>query len=207
MYDFHYNRMMKAYGPERVKLLFTDTDSFAYLIETEDVYKDMATLKEFKVGEEGNTIFDTSNYPKDHPLYSVENLKVPGYMKDEAVGRVIISFIGLRAKMYSYETVCSNGDIKHSKTHKGIKKKMAIPHSEYEECLANQQCNFKEWNTLRSKKHEMFVTRIKKKALSPMDDKSYILEDGISSLKWGHHAIPSEKNIFGSCNNVAIPVC
>lgn len=239
MYDFHYNRMMKAYGPERVKLLFTDTDSFAYLIETEDVYKDMATLKEFKVGEEGNTIFDTSNYTSqfittnptdedgnvfqgpptkfelDNPdlakqmmsLFSKKNKKVPGYMKDEAGGRVIISFIGLRAKMYSYETVCSNGNIKHSKTHKGIKKKMAITHSEYEECLANQQCNFKEWNTLRSKKHEMFVTRIKKKALSPMDDKSYILEDGISSLKWGHHAIPSEKNIFGSCNNVAIAVC
>lgn len=202
MYEFHYERMMKAYGPERVKMLFTDTDSFAYEIETDDVYADMQHLEEFKVGNDGNTIFDTSNYPKDHPLFSTANKKVPGYMKDEASGKIITSFVGLRAKMYSYETMTPDeqGEV-HKKTHKGIKKKMDIPHSEYEDCLQTQKCNYKEWNCIRSKKHEMFVMRIKKKALSAMDDKSYILDDGISSLKWGHKDIPPERNIAGSSNN------
>ena len=45
--------------------------------------------------------YDTSDYPKDHPLYSVKNKKVLGKMKDEVAGRVIAEFIGLRPEMYS----------------------------------------------------------------------------------------------------------
>ena len=38
MYDFHYNYMKQKYG-DNVKLLFTDTDSLMYEIETSDFYK------------------------------------------------------------------------------------------------------------------------------------------------------------------------
>ena len=46
--------------------------------------------------------FDTSNFPKDHPsgIPVGKNKKVPGMMKDEAGGRIIEEFIGLRAKLY-----------------------------------------------------------------------------------------------------------
>ena len=40
MYDFHYNYMKIRYG-YRAKLLFIDTDSLAYEIQTEDFYKDI----------------------------------------------------------------------------------------------------------------------------------------------------------------------
>jgi hypothetical protein len=33
MHDFHYNTMMKQYGPEKCRLLFTDTDSLCYRIK------------------------------------------------------------------------------------------------------------------------------------------------------------------------------
>ena len=58
MYNFHYNYIKKKYG-KRAKLLFTDTDSLAYEIQTDDFYKDIA--------DDIQTRFDTSEYPKDHP--------------------------------------------------------------------------------------------------------------------------------------------
>ena len=39
MYDFHYNYIKRKYG-DKSSLLFTDTDSLTYEIETDDVYKD-----------------------------------------------------------------------------------------------------------------------------------------------------------------------
>ena len=41
MYDFHYNTIQPIYG-ERAKLLFTDTDSLCYEIQTENVYEDFS---------------------------------------------------------------------------------------------------------------------------------------------------------------------
>ena len=52
MYDFHYNYIKKKYN-NRARLLFTDTDSLTYEIETEDVYKDFWNDKD---------MFDNSDY-------------------------------------------------------------------------------------------------------------------------------------------------
>ena len=65
MYDFHYNVVLPKYG-NNIRLLFTDTDSLCYHIKTEDLYQDMEDMQEY---------FDTSNYPKEHPLFSMENAK------------------------------------------------------------------------------------------------------------------------------------
>ena len=91
MYDFHYNYMKTKYGPN-AQLLFTDTDSLCYSIYTEDVYQDMMKHQH---------LFDTSEYDPDHPLYSTENKKVLGKMKDETHGIPIQEFVGLKSKMYS----------------------------------------------------------------------------------------------------------
>jgi len=40
MYNYHYNYMIPEYG-SRARLLFTDTDSLCYHIQTPDVYEDM----------------------------------------------------------------------------------------------------------------------------------------------------------------------
>ena len=90
MYDFFYNNLKKQYG-SKCKLLYTDTDSLLLEIETDDVYKDMEANKH---------LFDTSDNPKEHPLYSSANKKVLGKMKDECAGTPIAECVCLRPKLY-----------------------------------------------------------------------------------------------------------
>ena len=96
MYDFHYNYIKRKYG-DKAKLLLTDTDSLMYKIETEDFYNNIGVDVEHR--------FDTSDYPPNHPsgIPSGFNKKVLGMFKDEANGKVIDEFVGLRAKLYSYK--------------------------------------------------------------------------------------------------------
>jgi len=42
MYQFHYEHILCQYGADRARLLFTDTDSLCYQIQTDDLYQDMA---------------------------------------------------------------------------------------------------------------------------------------------------------------------
>ena len=86
-------------------MLFTDTDSLAYEIETDEFYM-------YKhISEDVKDKFDTSNFPKDHPsgIPTGINKKVIGVMKDEASGKKIEEFVGLRAKLYSYKTFMFEG--------------------------------------------------------------------------------------------------
>ena len=68
-----------------------------YEIETEDFYKD--------ISKDVKDRFDTSDYPPNHPssIPSRLNKEVLGMFKDEAGGKVIDEFVGLRAKSYSYK--------------------------------------------------------------------------------------------------------
>ena len=181
MYDFHYGYILPKYGKNQ-KLLFTDTDSLCYEIQTEDFYKDISGDV-----EKG---FDTSNFPKDHPseIPVGKNKKVPGMMKDEAGGRIIEEFIGLRAKLYSYRMF----EGKEEKKCKGIKKSVVrkdISHEDYKECLFSKKPQMRKMNVIRSYKHEIFSETVNKIALSANDDKRIILEDRISTLSYGHYKI------------------
>ena len=91
MYDFHYNYIKNRYG-DRAKLLFTDTDSLTYEIETEDVYQDFWYDKDK---------FDNSDYPENSLYHDKTNKKVIGQFKDEAASIPTVEFIGLKSKMYS----------------------------------------------------------------------------------------------------------
>ena len=94
MYDFHYDYVKPKYG-KSARLLFTDTDSLCYEIRTNDFYED--------ISKDVPKWFDTSNYLKNHFIQSDENKKVLGKMKDEAGGRIITEFVGLRSKLHACE--------------------------------------------------------------------------------------------------------
>ena len=53
--------------------------------------------------------YDTSDYPKDHPLYYEGNKKVIGKMKDECNGIPINEYVGPKSKMYSISKARKKG--------------------------------------------------------------------------------------------------
>ena len=186
MFNFHYKYIKPKYG-NKAKLLFTDTDSFLYEIETEDFYKDIA-------GDVKDR-FDTSEYPENHPsgIPTGINKKVLGMFKDEAAGKIIKEFVGLRAKLYSYKM----DEGKENKKCKGVKKQVVeenITHEDYKTCLLTGKEILRKQNILRSYEHEVYTEEVNKIALSAADDKRYILSDGIVTLAWGHHKIKEMEN-------------
>ena len=181
MFDFHYNYIKPKYG-NKAKLLFTDTDSLMYEIETEDFFKDIS-------GDVKNR-FDTSDYPENHPsgIPTGINKKVLDMFKDEAAGKIIKEFVGLRAKLYSFK-MNEGGE---SKKCKGVKKQVvenSISHEDYKTCLRAGKEQLRKQNILRSYDHEVYTEEVNKIALSAQDDKRYILSDGIHTLAWGHYKI------------------
>ena len=179
MYDFHYNYVKRKYG-DKAKLLFTDTDTLMYEIQTEDFYKDISKDVKYR--------FDTSDYPPDHPsgIPSGLNKKVLGMFKDEAGGKVIDEFVGLRAKLYSYKI------LKKAKKCKGVKKsvvKKSITHENYKKCLFTEKEQLRKRNVIRSHMHEVYTEEVNKIALCPSDDKRHILEDLMYTLALWHYRI------------------
>ena len=170
MYDFHYRYAVAKYG-HNVKLLMTDTDSLMYHIQTSDLYADM---------KKDLHVFDTSDYPTSHPCYSLKNKKVVGLFKDETCGRPIREFVGLRAKCYSF-LVAHEDPTKECQKRvcKGVPRvaiKRSLRHDMYRKCLTDH-CQFSASALcLRSDHHTLYTMRVNKQALSPYDDKRYILD-------------------------------
>ncbi|XP_046399469.1 uncharacterized protein LOC124165964 [Ischnura elegans] len=182
MYNFHYHEMLPKYD-KNIKLSYMDTDSFIYEIKTDDVYKNIL---------ENLESFDTSNYSKDHPCYSIINKKVLGKFKDECDGNIMTHFIGLRSKLYSFKVDGS----KEKKKAKGITKcviNKCLSFNDYSKCLYENLTEFRKMNVIRSRKHKIFTLEMNKVALNPFDDKRYICEDGINTLAWGHYRIPQKR--------------
>ncbi len=181
MYEFHYDYVKPKWG-DKAKLLFTDTDSLCYEIQTDDVYED--------IKNDADKWYDTSNYDKDHPsgLYSGRNKKVIGFYKDECGGKFIVEFVGLKAKSYSFKM----SDGKVEKKCKGVKKyvvKKHITHEDYKEARISGTPQYRTMNTIRSRKHDVGSEKINKTALSADDDKRVILEDGIHTMAYGHYSL------------------
>ena len=186
MFDFHYQYIKPKYG-NKAKLLFTDTDSFLYEIQTEDFYKD--------ISGDVRDRFDTSDYPEKHPseIPTGINKKVLGMFKDEAAGKNIKEFVGLRSKLYSYKME----EGKENKRCKGIKKAVVektIRHEDYKKCLETGKEQLRKQNIIRSYEHVLYTEEVNKVALSSADDKRYLLKDSYDTLAWGHRTIKDMEN-------------
>ena len=142
MFDFHYNYIRKKYG-NKAELLFTDTDSLMYHIQTDDFYSD--------INKDIKKKFDTSDYPENHPsgIKAGVNKKVIGKFKDEVSGKQITHFVGLRPKLYTFK-VEEKGETRKAN---GVKKnviKKSLSFEDYKKCLFTEDELMKEMNIIRS---------------------------------------------------------
>ena len=136
MYDFHYNYIKTKYG-DKAKLLFTDTDSLACEIKTKDFYKD--------INPDIDERFDISDYQTNHPsgIKTRLNSKVLGMCKDEAGGKPIVEFVGLRVKLYSYKMLDGSEDKKFKGVIRNVTKGVFNSMTTESACLAGRNNNDK----------------------------------------------------------------
>ncbi|XP_031338205.1 uncharacterized protein LOC116179551 [Photinus pyralis] len=175
LYDFHYNYVLREFG-DRAKLLYTDTDSLVYSFAVPDIYQSI---------KENINRFDTSSYNPNNPFgIPPVNKKVPGLMKDENNGKIMLEFVGLRAKMYAYRV--DDKVLKKSKgsTAASIRE---ITLQDYKRCLFNDDIVKRDQYLIRSQKHSVFTIRQNKVVLSPHDDKRSISLNCINTRPWGYN--------------------
>ena len=202
MYQFWYDHLKVKYG-DKIKLIYTDTDSFVIEVETDDIYKDMY---------EDRHLYDFSDYSKNHPNFSLTNKKVYGIFKDDLNGKIITEFTADKPKMYSYEYIdnyldilknCEPDEYKLIKSkihsneyidsyailnknkHKGIKISVDLKHNEYKRALYKEELIYKEFYNLQLNKQKIYLDKINKIALNPFDSMRHWI-DNINSLPYGY---------------------
>ena len=173
MFDFHYNYIRKKYG-NKAELLFTDTDSLMYHIQTDEFYSDIVLDIKDK--------FDTPDYPPDHAsgILTGVNKKVIGMFKDEVAGKQITHFVGLRPKLYSFKIE----NCKEVRKCKGIKKnvvKKEIKFDDYVKCLFSGEKQMKTMKIIRSENHDIYSKEVYKVALSCDDNKRIICKNKVNT--------------------------
>ncbi|XP_071638682.1 uncharacterized protein [Temnothorax longispinosus] len=180
LYKFHHEYMSPLYR-DKCRIMYTDTDSLIYHVECEDVYKNM---------KRDIAKFDTSDYAINNAYgIPLANKKIPGLMKDENNGAIMTEFVGLRAKMYALR-VDGKKDCKKAKGVKSNVVARSITFDDYTRCLRDEIEMKRRQACIRSEKHEVYTVSETKIALSPYDDKRYIIPNSTDTLPWGHYQIP-----------------
>ena len=104
MYRIHYGHFQAVYG-RMARLIYTDTDSLVYHIESDNILADCFEHRE--------DVFDMSTLPQTSPYYDARNKDVPGFLKIETGAEIVTEFVALAAKMYSYKTVAPDTGAEH----------------------------------------------------------------------------------------------
>ena len=182
MYDFHYNHMKAKYPhADQLRLLFTDTDSLAYAVKTENIYKDMI--------DDAAAKYDFSEYPHNHPLYDTSNRKALGFFKDELNSVPMREFVGLRPKCYAFlcKGKVDGNAVQHSrpvekKTAKGVKRKVKDEHLHFThhlDALRSFQTFVCKQNLISSTAQTVRTVHQRKVGLTAFDTKRWLREDTI----------------------------
>jgi len=127
-------------------------------------------------------LYDTSNFDPKLPQYNDNRRKLVKF-KSETGSVPPREFVGLRAKMYSFQAPSKN-----FKKAKGIQKLYVRKHVRHENFLEVLRKTHRKFCAIRSTKHEVNTVEVTKLCLCAFDDKRYILDDGVHTLAYGHNS-------------------
>ena len=108
-------------------------------------------------------------------------------MKNESEGKIIDESVGLKSKMH----VVKNIDGKESNTAKGVN--IATEFNEFKDTLCNKKIISCKMKRIQGKKHKMRTYEINKVSLSFVDDKRFVLNDGIYTLAYFHKDLKNHR--------------
>jgi hypothetical protein len=173
MQTFYY-KVLKPFYQDRMKFLYTDTDSIVGWFKTKELRED---LKD----------------PRLSPHFETPNTeKVPGFMKIEKIG--IQMFYALCPKHYFF-VINKNGKLVCNEAFKGIPgyARNKPSEEELEKLLRSEKSPIQDrkkytMQTIRSKKHEVFVMQMEREPTDD-DDKRYHVPNSYETLPWGHYRI------------------
>ena len=183
------------YG-DKIRLCYTDTDSFIMHIKADDFYKDISA--------DVDKWFDNSNFNKNNnrPLEIGKNKKVLAKFKDEIGGKIMTKFIAVRAKTYSFlideytdEDYEKNKIV--NKKAKGTKKcvvKREILLNNYLDSLFKNKVLYRSQQRFRSDHHKVYTEEVNKIAVSSNDNKIIQKFDRVTTY-------PYSTNVFKVCEH------
>ena len=177
MSEFWYGYLKPKYR-DQIKLCYMDTDSLILFIKTEDFFEDIADDVEKRS--------DTSNYKVDRPLPTGKNKKEIGLMKDELRGKIMTEFIASRPKTYAYTIdVDKYNEVRKAERTKKCVIKEKIKFEEYRDCFLNDKAVLKSQQRFKSDRHDLYIEKVNKIALSSNDDKRLQPFDKITTYSYG----------------------
>ena len=195
MFDCWYDYLKPMYG-DKIRLCYTDTDSFIMHIKTNYFYKDISA--------DVDKWFDTSNFNKNdnRPLEIGKRKKILGKFKDDISGKIMTKFVSLREKPYSFligeyidEDYEKNRIV--NKKAKGTKKcvvKRKILFNNYLDSLFKNKVLYRSQRRFRSDHHKVYTEEVNKIALSSNDDKRIQAFDRVTTY-------PYSTNVFKVCES------
>lgn len=176
MMDFHYGTVHKHFEG-KYDLIYSDTDSLVYHIKHPDLYEWMA---------QNPDEFDLSNMVKHK---SNANYNVLGKMKSEVGENVLVEFLALNPKCYSYKYLVE-GKVKESKRAKGISMPVVdktIKFDDYREVMSTEESQTRKIHGIRSFNQQLFTVMEDKVALTPFYDKMRLLDE-VNTEPYGYNS-------------------
>ena len=193
MYDFHYNHMCVKY---HLRLLFTDTDSLAYAVQTDGIYKDMA-----------------NDAASRYTLHGTANCKALGFFKDELNSVPMQEFVGICPKCYAFlctgkvdKNILQHTKPVEKKTAKAVKRKVKDYHlhfAHYLDVLRSFKSYVCKQNLIYSTNHTDCTVHTRKVGLTAFETKGWLCEDTVHTHSHGHKDIVSDPmTLFGKSDIV-----